>query len=154
MRGQEKGCFTFKVKDVGLAEGKGLRRLSVVEREVRGTSGGSRWGGKEEGQRKFTASFNKTNGYRALLGERGQNQTAVVAPPGALGLFLPSLLPRLTPPRSPSLEASETSPPEDAFPLLSTGMLSPSAGPRGSLVSVSPMFVSPFCVYTSHPSSN
>lgn len=62
MRGQEKGCFTFEVEDVALAEEKGLRRLSAAEREVQVTSGGSRWGGEEERQ-KFTALFNKENDY-------------------------------------------------------------------------------------------
>lgn len=30
--GQEKGCFPFEIKDVGLVEGKGPRKLSAVER--------------------------------------------------------------------------------------------------------------------------
>lgn len=48
---------------MGLAERKGLRGLGAVEREVQVISGGSRWGGKEEGEEKFTASFNKTNDH-------------------------------------------------------------------------------------------
>lgn len=46
---RERRGFAFEINDVGLAEEKGFRRPSAVERDVQVVSGGSGWAGREEG---------------------------------------------------------------------------------------------------------